>query len=374
MYKSDSVCAASTAPRISHERLARSPLAVVYEVTRACDLESTPSRTAAQPELHPDELNPADARWLIDQVADFPDRPTLMLSGGDPLKRPDIYRLVQYATYRSLQVGVTLRATPLVSQLALRRLRNAGMTRLAIRLDGADAETHDALQGVAGSYDRTWDMIAMSKDLRIPLQINTTITPANFEQIDVLADQLAGPQIVLWSVCFPVPVGRAAFSPRITADQYEEAFAKLWRHSRQQPYFIKTTEAPHYRRFILDTLLHAEWREVLAAVDRRNLLPRLTRGINDAQGTIFVSHAGLIHPNEFLPIVCGMFPADHLVDVYQKSDVFRELRDVERLKGKCKICEYRHVCGGSRARAYATSGDLFAQEPDCNYLPTTCST
>jgi radical SAM protein with 4Fe4S-binding SPASM domain len=224
---------------------------------------------------------------------------------------------------------------------------------------------------VARNYERTWDIIAMSNDLGIPLQINTTITPANFEQIDTLACQLAGPRIVLWSVFFLVPVGRAASGQRITAEQYEAAFAKLLRHSLLQPYAIKTIEAPHYRRFTWESLLHAEWREVLSDIVKRDLFRRLTQGINDGNGTIFVSHVGLIHPSGFLPIVCGMFPLDNVVDVYEKSDVFRGLRDADRLEEKCKVCEYRHVCGGSRARAYAVTGNLYAQEPDCNYLPAT---
>jgi radical SAM protein with 4Fe4S-binding SPASM domain len=241
---------------------------------------------------------------------------------------------------------------------------------LAVSLDRAQPATHDAQRGVPGSSERTWDIIAVAKDLRIPLQVNTTLSPANFDEIDELADQLAGPMIVMWSVFFLVPVGRAASAARLTSGQYEMAFTKLFRHSLCQPYAIKTTEAPHYRRFVLRQLLRGGLRDVVPFAKRRSLLSRMTSGINDGKGVMFISHAGLIYPSGFLPVVCGLFPFDNLVYTYQKSPIFRRLRDAKRLEGKCKICEYRSVCGGSRARAYAVTGNLGAQEPDCEYIPS----
>ena len=222
------------------------------------------------------------------------------------------------------------------------------MSRLAISLDGANAQTHDAQRGVPGSYDRAWDIMAIAKDLQIPLQINTTLTPTNFEQLDQMAEQLARSKIVLWSVFFLVPVGRATMSPRLTTEQYETAFDKLWRHSLRQPYLIKATEAPHFRRFVLRKLLSGESRDALPMRKRQSLLHRMTTGTNDGKGILFVSHVGLIHPSGFLPIVCGLFPFNHLVYTYQKSQVFRRLCDAGRLEGKCKFCEYRQICGGSR--------------------------
>ena len=349
--------------------LRKSPLIAVYEITRACDLVCLHCRACAQARPDANELSAADGQRLVDQLAEFPDPPTLVITGGDPLKRPDLFGLVEYAASRSLEVAVTPSATPLVTSTALRRLRDAGLSRLAVSLDGADARTHDAQRGVPGSYERTCDIMAMAKDLQIPLQINTTLTPANFGQINELAEQLAGPKIALWSVFFPVPVGRAATSSRLTMEQYEMAFATLWRHSLCQPYPIKTTAAPHFRRFVLRKLRRAEFRDVLSLSKRRGLLHRMTLGTNDGKGIMFISHVGLIHPGGFLPIVCGLFPFNNLVYTYQKSPVFRRLRDAERLEGKCKVCEYRNVCGGSRARAYAVTGNLRAQEPDCEYIP-----
>jgi AdoMet-dependent heme synthase len=367
MPQSPSNRAPVPARRVTLAELRKSPLIAFYEITRACDLVCLHCRACAQAD--PNELSAADGQRLVDQLTEFPDPPTLVITGGDPLKRPDLFSLVEYAASRSLDVGVTPSATPLVTTAALRRLRDAGTSRLAISLDGANAQTHDAQRGVPGSYDRTWDIMAMAKDLQIPLQINTTLTPANFEQLDQMAEQLARPKIVLWSVFFLVPVGRAAMSPRLTTEQYETAFDKLWRHSLRQPYLIKTTEAPHFRRFVLRKLLSGESRDALPMSKRQSLLHRMTVGTNDGKGILFVSHVGLIHPSGFLPIVCGLFPFNHLVYTYQKSPVFRRLRDAGRLEGKCKFCEYRQICGGSRARAYAVTENLDAQDPDCEYIP-----
>lgn len=351
-------------------RLKKSPLIAFYEITQACDLVCRHCRACAQPRQDPNELSAADARRLVDGLTEFPDPPTLVITGGDPLKRADLFELVEYAARKPLNVCVTPSATPLVTREALGRLRDAGLSCLAVSLDGARAATHDAQRGVPGSYERTWDIVAMANDLRIPLQVNTTLAPANFDELDEMAEQLAGPKIVMWSVFFLVPVGRATASPRLSSQQYEIAFAKLFRHSLCQPYAIKTTEAPHYRRFVLRELLRGRLRDVIPVVKRRGMLHRMTLGSNDGKGIMFISHTGLIYPSGFLPIVCGLFPFNNLVCTYQKSPVFRGLRDAKRLEGKCKVCDYRSICGGSRARAYAVTGNLAAQEPDCSYLPS----
>jgi radical SAM protein len=341
-----------------------SPLLVFYELTRACDLACSHCRACAQAQRHPSELSTAEAIMLIDQLTEFPMPPMLVLTGGDPLKRDDLYDLVEHAAWSGLDVSLTPSATPLVTRTALRRLRDAGISRLAISLDGADAATHDTLRGVTGSFDRSLEILKGARTKGIPTQVNTTLTPSNFAQLDAMADLLATLDIDMWSLFFLVPVGRAAWSPRLTAEQCEQAFAALWRQSQQQPYAIKTTEAPHYRRFVLQQ--QRSTRLSGGEVSSPRYLPL---GVNDGKGTLFVSHVGLIHPSGFLPVVCGLFPLEHIVNVYQRSPIFRALRDPDRLEGKCQVCEYRRVCGGSRARAYAVTGNAFSQEPDCSYVP-----
>jgi len=353
-----------TARELSRENFARSPLLVYYEVTQACDLACAHCRACAQTEPRPGELTTEQSLRLIDQLTEFPSPPVLVFTGGDPLKRADIFELVEYATSLGLQVAITPSATPLVTPRAIRRLRRAGISRLAVSMDGADARTHDAVRGVAGSFDRTLEILADARQEGISTQVNTTITPTNVDQIERMAELLAGQGIVMWSVFFLVPTGRASNAPRLSADESEAAFERLWRQSQHQPYAIKTTEAPHYRRFVIQQQLAKRSRRVPGARSDYK-----SRNTNDGKGVMFVSHAGEIYPSGFLPICCGMFPADHVVHVYQNSPIFRGLRDDNRLEGKCKVCEFRHICGGSRARAYAVTGNLFAEEPDCSYVP-----
>lgn len=347
------------------DAFSQSPLLVFYEVTRACDLVCQHCRACAQVKPDPAELPTELSLRLIDQLHEFADPPMLVLTGGDPLKRRDIYQLVEHAATSGLDVSITPSATPLVTHAAIRRLREAGISRIAISIDGADAATHDRMRGVAGSFQRSLEILADARAADIPTQVNTTLTPANVGQIERMARMLARLDIVLWSVFFQVPVGRAAALPRLNAEECEAAFARLWRESQQQPYAIKTTEAPHYRRYAIQHQL---------ARSRSGGHPAtpasyVSRGVNDGKGILFVSHAGLVHPSGFLPIVGGVFPQQSLVQIYQNSPIFRALRDADRLEGKCHVCEFRHICGGSRARAFAVTENLFAEDPDCSYTP-----
>jgi len=236
---------------------------------------------------------------------------------------------------------------------------------MAVSLDGADALMHDGLRGVSGSFRRTLEMLRSARDIGLPTQVNTVVTRANWHQIDGLAELLADEGIVLWSVFFVVPVGRAVANYSLSGEETESVFATLWAQSKRQGYLIKTTEAPHYRRFV------QQQRKASPSHDNEKRQPGygVPIGLNDGKGVMFVSHSGMIHPSGFMPIVCGIFPFDSVVRVYQESPVFRGLRDAMRLEGKCHACEYRNLCGGSRARAYAATGNPFSQEPTCVYLP-----
>lgn len=349
----------------SRGEFSHSPLLVFYEVTQACDLVCQHCRACAQTASDPAELTTGESLQLIGQLAEFPTPPMLVLTGGDPLKRADIYQLIHHAASLELDVSITPSATHLVTPQAIRRLRDAGISRMAISIDGADAATHDAVRGVAGSFARSLAILAEAQAAGIPTQVNTTLTPANVAQIEQMADLFAAQQIVLWSVFFLVPVGRARLLPRLSAQECEAAFARLWQQAQHRPFVIKTTEAPHYRRYVI------QHRDATAGSGRGSAPPLgfAPAGVNDGKGVMFVSHTGLIHPSGFLPVVCGVFPAQHVVQVYQKSPIFRALRNANRLEGKCHMCEFRQICGGSRARAYAVTGNLLAQEPDCAYLP-----
>jgi radical SAM protein len=347
-----------------------SPMLVFYEVTRACDLICAHCRACAQAWRHPEELSGQLSRDLIDQLASFPRKPLLVFTGGDPLKRDDIFDLIRYATDAGLETAMTPSATPLVTDDAIVAMRQAGLGRMAVSIDGADAPTHDALRGIEGTFDRGLRILRTAGALGMPLQVNTTITARNFDQIDAMAELFATFGISLWSVFFLIPVGRGVDEHRITPEQYEIAFEKLWRHARQQPFGVKTTEAHHYRRFVLQQKGNPQ----ASPFDRKDQpLQRAPLGINDGKGVMFISHKGEVHPSGFMPIDCGRFPQDSVVDIYQNNALFQSLRDPDQFDGKCGVCEFRQVCGGSRARAYTVTGNPLGSEPDCVYQPRTIS-
>jgi MoaA/NifB/PqqE/SkfB family radical SAM enzyme len=211
-------------------------------------------------------------------------------------------------------------------------------------------------------------MLADARRLGLPVQVNTTITRRNVHQVDAIAELLATQGIAMWSVFFLIPVGRGVEEIRISGEQYERVFERLWHHACRQPYAVKTTEAPHYRRWVIQ---HGG--DPLAAPQHpggsARRMHRAPLGVTDGKGVMFVSHIGEIYPAGFLPLVCGRFPSDSVVDVYQNHPTFLALRDPDRYRGNCGICEYRFLCGGSRARAYAVTGDPLGQEPDCVYQP-----
>ncbi len=348
-----------------------SPLMFYYEVTQACDLVCEHCRAAAQEHPHPGELTSEQSLALIDQVASFPKRPTLVLTGGDPLKRADLELLIRHAVDKGLQVALTPSATPLATAAAFQRVHRAGVERLGISLDGADAATHDAFRGFPGSFTRTREMLAEARRLGMAVQVNTSITRRNFHQLDDLADLLTDQGIAMWSVFFLIPVGRGIQQERIRPEEYEQAFARLWHHARQQPYGVKTTEAPHYRRYVLQ-----HQGDPLAGPGGRpdsgsHRGHRAPLGVWDGRGVMFVSHIGEIYPAGFLPLVCARLPQASVVETYQNHPVFRALRDADQFRGKCGYCDYRWICGGSRARAFAVTGNAWESEPDCVYLPPT---
>jgi radical SAM protein len=348
---------------------ARSPLMFYYEITQACDLVCKHCRASAQENPAPEELSTAQAIALIDQVATFPKRPMLVFTGGDPLKRADLFTLIARAVEVGLEPVLTPSATPLATVEAFQRVKAAGVRRLGISLDGPDAVTHDAFRGWSGSFDRTLRMLDDARQLGLSVQVNTTVTRRNVEKLDAMAELLRDRGIAMWSVFFLVPVGRGIEEQRVTAEEYEAVFARLWHYARCMPYAVKTTEAPHYRRFVLQqggNPLAGPGGEDDGARRRGHRAPL---GVGDGKGVMFVGHNGEIYPAGFLPLLCGRFPQDSVVDVYQNHPTFVALRDPERFKGKCGYCEYRQPCGGSRARAYAVTGDPLESEPDCAYTP-----
>ena len=353
------------------------PFIVIWETTQACDLACLHCRASARPARDRGELSTAEAMGLMDNVRAF-GRPLFVLTGGDPLKRDDTVRLVEYGREIGLRVAMTPSGTPLMTRDVLQRLRGAGLARLAVSLDGSCAEIHDRFRGVAGSYSWTVRMLRAAHEIGLSTQINTTISSHNVDDLEPLIELMGQLGISLWSVFFIVPTGRARPSDLATAEEFEQVFNRLYDLSKTAPFDIKTTAAPHYRRVVLQRQV-AERRGGARTEPPIPLTAGLgfsladgvgrAKGVNDGNGFVFISHLGEIYPSGFLPVSAGNVRTHDLADVYRNSEIFRALRDTDRLEGKCGVCEYRAVCGGSRARAYAMTGNYLASDPSCAHIP-----
>jgi radical SAM protein len=354
------------------------PFIVIWEVTRACDLACVHCRASAQSWRNPLELSTQEGKRLIDEVAALK-VPVFVLTGGDPLKRPDTFDLVEYAAAQGIRVSLTPSATPLLTNEAIDRLKRSGLARLAISLDGPSAEIHDAFRKVAGSFDCTLRATSYAREIGLPVQINTTITRHNLLLLDPIIALLETLDIALWSVFFLVPTGRGQGIDLLSADEFEHVFEKLYQLSQSRRFDIKSTEAQHYRRFLLqrrtearragaDPACMAHPFQSMTGVAEDGI-GRAPKGINDGKGFVFVSHTGEVYPSGFLPITAGSIRKQSLAELYRRSPLFMSLRDPDNLKGKCGDCEFREICGGSRARAFALTGDIFAEEPCCVYQP-----
>jgi radical SAM protein len=365
-----------------------SPFIVIWEVTQACDLACIHCRAEARPWQDPCELITQEGHRLIDEIKKFGGTwgsdqegglgnrsPLLVLTGGDPVKRKDIYDLISYSVGKGLRTTVSPSATPLLTREAIRKFKESGVSRIAISLDGSCQEIHDSFRGIRGSFEWTIRAIQDCVQEKIPLQINTTVTRYNFEDLNNIAFLIKDFDVVLWSVFFLVPTGRGKRKDEISPEEYEAVFQIMYELSKTMPYDMKSTEAPHYRRVFIQRML-SESRDTnqfptsdRIKVKMPDAVGRASRRVNDGNGFVFISHTGEVFPSGFLPISAGNVRQESIVDIYRSSPLFKELRDYTKLKGKCGICEFRQTCGGSRARAFAITGDYMESEPYCIYIP-----
>lgn len=348
------------------------PYIAIWEVTQACDLACVHCRACAQPKRHPLELTTDEGKLLIDQIADMK-VPVFVLTGGDPIKRPDLFELIEYATQVGVRVSLTPSATPLLTREIVEHLKESGLARLAVSLDGSNAQAHDAFRGMSGSFDRTMEAIEWANEIGLPVQINTTFSRTNYRDFEAIADLMQRKNIALWSVFFLVPTGRGKLGELLTDDEFEDIFARLYRLSKHATFHIKTTEAQHYRRYVLQQQVLEKrtgaGTPASGSGKVADTIGRAPRGLNDGKGFVFISHIGEVYPSGFLPISGGSVRAQKLSDIYRNSPIFKQLRDPDQLSGKCGACEFRKVCGGSRARAFAITANPLAEEPCCSYTP-----
>lgn len=338
------------------------PFVLIWEVTQACELACKHCRAEAEPQRHPDELTTAEGKRLLDEAAAFGEDQLVVLSGGDPLARGDVPELVEYGTDQGLRMTMTPSGTNSLTPDRIEELADAGLRRMAVSIDGASAASHDEFRQESGSFEQTIEATRHAKRAGLPLQINTTVCGETIEELPAIRDLVADLGAVLWSVFFLVPVGRGSVLDPISPERAERVMEWLCSVQADAPFGIKTTEAPHYRRVALQQQTDSEASPASDGIGRRT-------GITAGDGFAFVSHTGELFPSGFLPESAGDVREESLVDLYRHADLFEGLRDPDALQGKCGACPYRNVCGGSRSRAYAHTGDPLESDPLCSFVP-----
>ncbi len=354
---------------------AQTPLNVYWEMTQACPLACRHCRAEAVPNAHPDELTYAEGVAFLRQLPEFGSPlPQLILTGGDPLARKDLYDLIDEARRLGIGVSITPAASPALTEEVLMRLQQHGVEGLGLSLDGSSAERHDSIRGVKGTFDRTMQAIHWAQQLGMPLQINTLVSAETADDIPAIYDLLRPLSVARWSLFFLISVGRGKVLQPLSPEEGERMMEWIYKTSMFAPFAVATTEAPSYRRVALDKM-REEGRtgeQIKMTAAYRGF------GIRDGNGIMFVSHTGDICPAGFLPLVAGNVRRDRIADIYRNAPVFQSLHDSTQFHGRCGVCEYHALCGGSRARAYEATGDPLAEDPFCIYQPAaslvgTCS-
>jgi radical SAM protein len=349
------------------------PFTIAWEVTRACAFACVHCRADAQHQRDSRELTTQEGYRLIDRLVVF-GSPILIFTGGDPMMRRDLFDLIAYASGKGLRCSLTPTATALPSVERLRQAQGAGIRRIALSLDAPAPAAHDEFRQVEGSWKRTMQILHNATKVGLSVQVNTTVSTFNVDQLPEMVPFIEEVEAVQWSVFFLVPTGRAQANYMVSPQKHEEVFHWLYELSQDAPFDIKATAAPMYRRVAIQRKKseNGSGEPVTfqgAGFQYADGLNRPTKGVNDGNGFLFISHLGQIMPSGFLPVDCGNVRNQDIVEIYRYHPVFKDLRDPEKLKGKCGVCEYRDVCGGQRGRAYGMTGDYLETDPACLYEP-----
>lgn len=369
------------------------PFMVIWETTQACDLACKHCRAESQPEHNPHALSFEEGKKLIDQVVDLgKPHPLFIMTGGDPFKRKDIFDLTDYAASQGLPVALSPSGTPLLNAANLARLQNVGCKVISLSLDASTPAAHDAFRGVAGSYDWTVNGWKTAREIGLKLQVNTTVTRYNLDDLPDMFALVRSLGVMTWSLFFLVPTGRGLAADEISPEDYEAVMNFLYDASKYVS--LKTTEGHHYKRVVLQRAyleanslpvekymqLNDTYYRLSAALHKHleagpvqiiepDRMRRTPLHVNAGDGFVFISLLGEVFPSGYLPLSAGNVRTQTLKEIYQESNLFKSLRNKDALKGRCGMCEYRYVCGGSRSRAFATAGDYLAEEPFCSYQP-----
>ena len=340
---------------------ADAPRRVYWELTRACDLACRHCRAHAQPRREPDELTTGECETVLRRLAAASPLPHVVLTGGDPLKRPDLLRLVETGAGLGLPMAVAPSATLRLTDDAVQALKTAGAGAMSLSVDGSSAARHDALRGILGCFG--WTLVAAQRVVRagIPLQVNTLVTADTAPDLEATAALVAQLGATRWSLFFLIPTGRGRALRPVDPREAELTMRWLAFRAPRWPFTATTTEAPQFRRVVVERM-RAEGRsgeEIARSPVARSF------GLRDGNGIMFIASNGDVTPSGFLPLVAGNVRAADPLDIYRDAPLFRSLRAPALLRGRCGVCAYRAVCGGSRARAYAESGDFLGEDPLC---------
>ncbi|HSG41707.1 MAG TPA: TIGR04053 family radical SAM/SPASM domain-containing protein [Anaerolineales bacterium] len=355
--------------RMVHVDFDQAPFTIAWEVTRACAYACVHCRADAQHQRDSRELTNEEAKALIERLAAFGNNPILIFTGGDPMMRPDLFDLISYAAERGLRCSLTPTATALPTKERLEKARDAGIKRIALSLDAPRPEVHDDFRKIKGSWQRTMDTLHRAHGVGLSVQVNTTVAKHNIDILHEMVPFIQEVGAVQWSVFFLVPTGRAMAEQMVSAEQHEETFNWLYDLSQTVPFDIKATAAPMYRRVAIERKRAENTDKPVtfqsAGFQYADGLHRPTKGVNDGNGFLFISHIGEIQPSGFLPVTAGMVRENDVVDVYRNSQIFKDLRNPSKYKGVCGTCTYNDVCGGQRGRAYGITGDYLESDPAC---------
>jgi len=338
---------------------------VAWEITRNCNLNCIHCRAAATMGPYSGELDTQSCLDLLDQIAEV-GQPIVILTGGEPLLREDIFQVAAHGTAKGLRMVMAPNGT-LINEASARRMAAAGIKRISVSIDGATAAAHDAFRKVEGSFEAALRGARLVKQAGIDFQINTTITQANLDQIPKIQELAVELGAVAHHIFLLVPTGRGKYliDQEITAQEYEDTLNWFYDQRERTPMQLKATCAPHYYR-ILRQRAKAEGKTVSF---QSHGLDAVTRGCLGGTGFCFISHQGIVQPCGFLDVNSGDVTRASFAEIWRDSKVFNDLRNFKKLKGKCGACEYKAACGGCRARAYEATGDYMAEEPLCSYQP-----
>lgn len=352
-------------------RQAQPPLRVYWELTRACDLACRHCRAEAQPSRGADELTTTECVDVLrDLAAAGAPFPHVIFTGGDPLKRPDLFDLVREGVRLGLGVSVAPSATMSLTRETVLGLKDAGVEAMSLSLDGSIAARHDAIRGVLGCFG--WTLAAAQRVVAagIPLQINTLVTRETASDLETIAQLVARLGAARWSLFFLIGVGRGRVLTSLTAAETETTLGWVARQSGGWPFVTTTTEAPHYRRIVVQQFRAAgrSGEEIRRAPVARGF------GVRDGSGIMFIAANGDVTPSGFLPMVIGNVRRTSPLTVYRDDAVFQALRHPQNFHGRCGVCEFHALCGGSRSRAWAATGDVLGSDPLCAWQPPEPST